>query len=303
MSVNLESTTDSQEQILAALGKKAPEAKEKSSAAPEESEAKTQEESDISTEGDVDTDVDSQEEDETKEGEEKPKKNGLQKRINKLTKRASEAEAKAAYWESLALQKAKEAPAIKEDAPAVKTDSQAKPKPSDFENFDDYVEAIADWKITESNKKSAEKKVQEELHQSEKSKIDAHAQRIGEFKKAHQDFDEVITEFTEELGDVRVSKALEEIIVTSDMGPAVIYELAKNPALFDRINKMGALQAAKEVGKLEDQLFKANSAKEQVAVTKAPQPIKPTGVQSAKIEKDPAKMDYEEYKKWRQKNK
>jgi hypothetical protein len=92
----------------------------------------------------------------------------------------------------------------------------------------------------------------------------------------------VIGEFIEEYGDINFSPALEESILHSEVGPAVVYELAKNKKELDRINSLPPLAAAREFGKLEAKLLaKSESPKEEIKKqTKAPKPIEPVGGKS-----------------------
>jgi hypothetical protein len=108
--------------------------------------------------------------------------------------------------------------------------------------------------------------------------------------------------------------------MTSEVGPDIAYYLANNPEEAEKIAKMPALATAKALGKLEDKLeaqLKASgqnkqskgeqkpaqeSKKTETPVTKAPKPITPVNASGASggSAKDPEKMSYQEFKKWRE---
>lgn len=306
MAVTIESTTDSEEAVTAALGGLAKESEVEKSA-PAEKADETTEESEASEES-HDEEADSEEseesqdesdEDETKEGK-KPKKNGFKKRIDKLNRRVSEKEQEAEYWRQEAL-KAKGQKAEPVEEPK-KPATEGKPKAQDFDSDEEYIDALTDWKIEQREKAQESKQREEQVKTSYQRQVEAHQQRINEFKKSAPDFDEAYQEFIEDHPNVSVSPALEQSIYESENGPAIVYELFKNPKEFERINSMGALAIAREVGKIEARLAKSESAQIQNKQTKAPPPLKPVGSKSSKVIKSPDDMNYQEYKKWREAN-
>jgi hypothetical protein len=81
-----------------------------------------------------------------------------------------------------------------------------------------------------------------------------------------------------------------------------MYELAKNPEEFERINKLGALTAAREIGKIEAKLPDLSSDKETKKITtKAPAPLKPVGGGSTGTTVPLDELDYQAYKAARKK--
>ena len=213
------------------------------------------------------------------EAEAKPKKSGFKKRIDKLRQRASTAEERAQYFERKYMELEGKSAAQKPDKQTAQTVAQeGKPKQEDFETHAEYVEAITDWKLEQKEKAKEAKAKEESLKGALQKQLDAHNARLEEFKKKQTDFVSVIEDFTEEHGNVSFSPALEEAIVSSENGPALIYELAKNKAEFDRINALGVVAASREIGKLEARLAKAAEAStNEVKTTQAPKPITPVG--------------------------
>ena len=203
--------------------------------------------------------------------EEKPKKplKGFKKRINKLNERLSAKEQEAEYWKRQALE-GKGAQETKPD-PKVEAKSEGKPKAEDFESHEDFVEALADWK-TEQKLKERESKQRETQAKTEHQKqVDAFQQGVQALMEKHEDFEEVL----ESVDDVRMSPAVQQLILDSKNGPELTYHLAKNREELERICKLSPLAAARELGKFEAGLSKPEPKQEPRKLTKAPEPIKP----------------------------
>jgi hypothetical protein len=122
----------------------------------------------------------------------------------------------------------------------------------------------------------------------------AHFGREKSFSEKTSDYAEVM-EDANFLKDASVT--LQQIIVNSDNGPELMYELAKNKAEYARINAMSPIAAAREIGRIEASLTKPSEEKktEQKKITKAPQPIAPVGSKSSTVSKRPEEMSQREY--------
>jgi hypothetical protein len=70
--------------------------------------------------------------------------------------------------------------------------------------------------------------------------------RTQEVRAANPDFDEVVMS-----ANVPVSQALQQALLTSEQGPAIMYQLASNPAELARLSALPPLDAAREIGRLE----------------------------------------------------
>jgi hypothetical protein len=165
----------------------------------------------------------------------------VQPRIDELTRKARENEREAAYWRQRA--EAKEKAEAEANAPK-------KPEPKDFEQYNDYVEALADFK--------ADQKVDSKLDERDKAAAKAKAEqtrastwkeRAAKFAESAPDYHEVM-----QASDVPVAPHVIEALEDSDMGPTIAYHLAKNPEIADRLNAMSPTAAAREIGKLEGKL-------------------------------------------------
>ena len=307
MGVTIDSTTDSAADVLAATGGAKPvaeEAKETKSAAPTTEEAETKEESDT-PEKDLETDDEkSTDEPEDSESEEdadseskdepKPKKNnGFKKRIDKLSRRLSEREQEIEYWKAEALkQKPTETKPV---AAAAKTED--KPVADNFETHEEYVDALTDWKIKRHDLDRETKAKEAQVKSEYQKTVETFQSKVAEFSKSNTDFDEVVAD----VDDIPLPLTVQEAILTSDMGPALMYELSKNREELERITRLSPAAAAREIGKVEARLAKqAESPKEEKKLTKAPPPLNPVGSKgSVKAAKSPEDMDFQEYKRWR----
>lgn len=183
------------------------------------------------------------------EPEEKPKKKsgGFQRRINKLNSRLSAEQEEKEYWRREYL-KAKSS--SKDESNPTPKKAEGKPKADDFETHEDYVEALTDWKTDQKFKAFEEKRANERAQREFQTKAQTHAERVKAFAQKHEDFSELV----EEVSDIRVPAAVQELIVDSDFGPELMYELAKDRERLEQICSMSPLRAAKAIGRIEDKI-------------------------------------------------
>lgn len=214
---------------------------------------------DVTTASEDDTgdDVDSDTEAEV----EKPRaKKGFEKRISKEVARKNEALREAEYWKRVALERNGEVTSPAATVPV----AQDKPKFSDYNDLEAYTEAVTDWKL--------ERKLQEVTQQSKQNTVKTtYESRVKEFEKVRPDFQEVLA-----YSDVLISQPVTELIMESDVGPAVVLFLAENEDEAERINKLSPARQLAEIGKIEAKLSTkaaANPAKK--TVSQAPAPVKP----------------------------
>ena len=195
-------------------------------------------------------------------GEEKPQekpKRSARERINELTKRAHEAEREAQRWREAAERKT--------------ADPSEKPNPDKFGSYDEYVEALADWKadqrVAESFKRRDAERSQAAEARAAEAKAQAWAERQSEFREATPDYDAVVGKSA-----VQIAPHVVDTLLDSDSGPELAYHLAKHPETVKRINSLSPLAAAREIGRIEATL--SNPAATQFKpASKAPAPITP----------------------------
>lgn len=303
MSVKVESTTDTQEAVLAATGGQMEktgdqlvEEGELSASAEEQDE--TAENSEDSEQ--LEAKEDGDEESEEKEVQDKPKaKGGFKKKIDKLTSKLSAKEQEAEYWRNRAL--AQSAPEPQGDESAKKIEATGAPSPDDFDTQAEYIQAITEWNL---NKREAKKQADDKAAQTLAAKealVEKYKTQAEALATQHEDYDEVM----EGADDIIVPPTIQQMILESEVGAQLAYEFAKNKDEFAKICALPDLQAAKEFGKFEDRVLKAEPKQKPVEAktTKAPKPITPVGGKSAgAIAKSPDEMNFQEFKKWREAN-
>jgi len=195
-------------------------------------------------------------------GEEKPQekpKRSARERINELTKRAHEAE--------------REVQRMREAANRPPPESSSKPDPATFQSYDEYVEALAEWKTDQRVSESFKRRDAERSQAAQDRAADAREQawqaRQIEFRKSNPDYDSAFSSLAGKLPNHVV-----ETIGDSDFGHHVVYHLAKHPETVKRINALSPLSAARELGRIEATL--SNPAAPQIKpASKAPAPITP----------------------------
>lgn len=191
--------------------------------------------------------------------DEKPKRS-FQKRIDRLTKRAADAERRAEEAE----RKASEGDKSKND----------EPDPSDFDDYDDYLEAKA--KHDKPEKKDAPKDQPKEDKPSQEF-VDAFEDvqdSFDEWRSKHSDFDDVIG-----ADDVSITEDMVIAMSEADDPGAIAYHLGKNKNEASRIAKLSPIRQGREIGKLEAKLS-AEPVKPTKKTTQAPAPIDPVGGKS-----------------------
>lgn len=105
---------------------------------------------------------------------------------------------------------------------------------------------------------------------AEEQQMEAQAQferRMREAQAAHPDFDEVILS-----ADAPVSPALRQVILTSEHGPDIMYQLASNPAELARLSALPPLDAARAIGRLEAKLPSSTPAPKTKPSVRPPAP-------------------------------
>lgn len=191
----------------------------------------------------------------------KPDKHDVRVRFSELSKQRDEAKARADKAEAdakaereareLAERRAQELEAKVNPPPKVEEGPGPKPKAEQFKDAFEYAEALAEW--------SAENAIhQREVAEAEARKQAEEAARVTTFKerqtatmKELPDYETVIKE-----SPVVVSAEVREAILESEVGPRVLYHLAQNPDVAEKLARMSVGRAMREFGKLETALAK-----------------------------------------------
>lgn len=186
-------------------------------------------------------------------------KPGVQNRIDELTRARREAEREAEYW------KARAQPA----APAKAAEANQPPVRENFESDDQYIEAMADYKV---DQKLSQREAQQKVVQEQTSKAETWQSKMDAARAEIQDFDAIM-----EGADFPVANHVAELIMEHDHGPKLMHHFAQNPAEVEKLNAMSPAKAAFELGKLATKFDAAPdtaSSKPAAAapVSKAPPP-------------------------------
>jgi len=304
--INLVSTTDTEEQVQEALGK-APkgngsedksDAQKKGAETTLDSETKENNEhaEEIENEDELDhdesDDTESDKDDSKEDDKPKKKKSGFKRRLDKVLSRAQRAEQelnelKAKLAEGSAGNKGND-DQVKEGSGGGK-----KPRPESFDTHEEYVEALADWKFDEKQKQISKEQEKEKAKVQEQDALKSHVDRVKEFKKSAADFDKVISA----VDDIEAPVFIQKAIISSEMGPELMYELAKDPDRFEEICSMTPEMALKAIGKFEAKIEQFAGKKPPTKIqTRAPAPLSPVGNGSSGVSKSEDDMSYREYR-------
>jgi len=193
---------------------------------------------------------------------------------------------------------------IKAKSRPVQQSEDKPPKAEDFATVAEFTEALTDYKVAkkfEAEKARQEKERQDAEKATREREFNA---RVAAAKTEFDDFDDVMgsiagTEMDRVHGDVI------EYLQESEHGARLMYTLAKTPETLDRLRKLSPRRFIAELGKLETKWDKqpektaslsdvAASSAAAPAVSKAPAPIQPLDGKGSAVEKDPAKMTFQE---------
>lgn len=210
------------------------------------------------------------------------KQTGIEKRFKKFSKKLSEsqetarkAQLDAEFWRAKALG-SETAPKETENLETKSIAKSDEPDPNDYETNAQYIKDLVKWNAKQEVLAQEENNKIEKVKSEYQKKQDTHNSRVSEYMEKNPSYKEDISNFLEEHGDVNFSAALHELILDSELGTAVLHNLAKNKDEFDRINSLSPLAAAREFGKLELKLSK-DSPSTEIKTSKAPAPISPVG--------------------------
>ncbi len=173
----------------------------------------------------------------------KKKQGSFQKKIDKLTREKRELQRR---LEALETQKSpggegsSEAQAMP-DKTAEPDDGR--PKPEDFETYEEYLDKFADWKAERREAAQAEKARRD-------TALKAYDSRENAARAAHPDYDEVLAE----VNDIALPDHLVLMLFEHERGPELAYALAQKREDLERIVSLPPLVAAQELGKFEASL-------------------------------------------------
>ncbi len=166
-------------------------------------------------------------------------------RIQELTKRLREAEAERDALKArpapLAVESGPPPPAPRQPAAETATD---KPKIDNFQEYGDYLEALADWKIAEARKQDRETSQRE----AEAARVtESWRTRVDAAKAKYDDFEQValIAPTTIPQGSL-----IDAWILEDTSGADVLYSLQKDPGELSRILALPIFEQVKALSQL-----------------------------------------------------
>lgn len=189
----------------------------------------------------------------------------VKKRLAKESRRISKlAEAEA---ENRMLRKQLERNEPKQEEP------QGKPTPSQYQDYESYIEALTDWK---TDQKLSGLRAETEAQQRNREAADRAAQvqsKLNAVADKYEDFEEVALD-----PSVPITQAMAETIADSDMGGDLAYYLGSHRDEAARISRLSPVQQVREITKLEAKL-----SAPQVTKSSAPKPITPISTSKAPL--------------------
>jgi hypothetical protein len=236
---------------------------------------------------------------EAKPQDERKQNPKLERRFSEITKQREEARKEA--------QREREArEALERQIEELKQQSQPKqattvdeePQPSQFADAFEYAKALAEYTADKRIEAMKQEEAAQKAALERQKVIDSWAHRVEEAKAELPDFDDMVAS-----SSVVVSDAIRDTILESDVGPKILYHLAENEELAQKIAGMSERMAMREIGKLEARFEKSvkSEVAEPVARSKAPAPAKPIKATSgvADLPLDSDGKFYGSYAQWK----
>ena len=176
-------------------------------------------------------------------------------------------------------------------------DDDPKPRQDQFQNYDDYVEALGAWsgrKGYAAEQAKQEKKGREQRAEQARQSFETGVDQIRRQGMAKfEDFEEVAMNESVPITDHMLSG-----LIGSDVAADVLHYLGKHPEEAKQIATMNPWAQARAMGRLESKLSEAPKP----AASQAPAPVKPVG-STQSTEPDPHKLEGDEYAKYRRERK
>lgn len=213
----------------------------------------------------------------------------VQKRISKLVAKQREAERDAQYWREQAQKKA-ETPRLEDKSP-----QENAPQESDYDTYEEYIEARATFAATERVKKEIREHEQLRIAREKQARVEEKLKK-GEGK--YPDFAELVFKPYEK-GGPKVTTAMFDACNDSSITDDLAYFLAKNVEESERIAALSPIGQARAIGRIEADIEAGRIRLKQPTTTKAPPPIPDRigGKQGAGGDVDPDKLPIAEWMK------
>jgi len=231
---------------------------------PEVTEGETPEAEETETEAKTEDDT-SEEVKEEQEPDDKPKKRSG---LSRMKDRIAELTAENERLKAVAPKSANPS----DVSAMIEAEIGAAPKESDYSDYLAYDRAATAYEL---DKRQTEREISKRLQAVEASEktlaettVAVFRERADQFAKATPDFIKTMQEAAQRNASNQ-EHAIDTLVLQSEKGPELAYYLAKNPSVEAELRRLSPLQAAKEIGRLEDRVS-LPSPKTQ---SKAPPPV------------------------------
>lgn len=176
------------------------------------------------------------------------------------------------------------------------------PRQEQFETYEQFIDAVTDYKLEQALAKRAAIEQRERQQQAQQQVLDGWHQRVGQFKTTNADFDDAL----ESVSHIAIPPVLGHALMSSEEGPRLAYELARQPEMLGAIVRLDPLAQLRALGKFEASLAAAVPVQaappRKPSVSQAPPPIRPVGQGASNGSTVPLdQLDYQAYKRARQK--
>jgi hypothetical protein len=210
---------------------------------------------------------------EAKPTEERKQNPKLEKRFSEITKQREQARQEAAQERGVRQRLEAELAAVRQQQqPQQVRPADGKPQPSQFTDAFEYAESLADWSAEQALGRRDREDLERRADEARQKVISTWANKVAAAKSEIPDFDDMVAS-----SGVAVSDPIRDAILESDVGPQILYHLAKEDDLAKKIASMSPFAALREIGKLEARFEKQTETKQSnpVGKSKAPPPISP----------------------------
>lgn len=195
----------------------------------------------------------------------------LEIRFEKITKQREEARAEAQREREARESLEAKVRELESRSQPQKVEAAEEPRPEQFTDMYEYAKALTDYKVDQRLSEEKQKEALAKVEAQRQQVINTWAKRVESAKAEMPDFEAMVGS-----ADVVVSNEVRDAIFESDVGPQVLYHLAENPEIAEKLQGMTVTSALRTIGRLEAQFAKAEpQTKTVVGKSKAPAPINP----------------------------
>lgn len=143
--------------------------------------------------------------------------------------------------------------------------SGGKPQPSQFNDYESYIEALTDWKTDQKMHDLRQESEAKQRQRAEAERAEHVQTKLAAASSKYDDFEEVALD-----PNLPISQAMAEVIAESEIGGDLAYYLGSHRDEAMRIAKLSPVQQMRELVTLE-----AKISQPQVVKSSAPKPITP----------------------------